>query len=182
MLVAQGGCESESAESVARAHVSAAREGVAAALSIQNESLTLYVCGSGSTLATHTRWFFSLPFEDKESFEGQADGWTVAGDREGDSFRATLTDPAGATTSLDFEAASGAEGLYSFENADGRTGLVAWDDADAPGGLGFQGAWSDGVDAFEQVIILAPDAFTSDGGDGAVDGRRDLGTLMLRPL
>ncbi|MEM6293931.1 MAG: hypothetical protein AAGA54_21825 [Myxococcota bacterium] len=169
-------------EPLARVHVAPAQAGVAAAASIEDDSLTLYVCGSGSTLDTHTRWFFSLPLRGDDSFEGTAEGWQAAGERDGDSIRVTLTDPDGLDTTLDFDAATGTAGLYTFDSPGCITGLVAWDDADAAGGLGVQGAWCDGAGAFGQVIILAPDAFTADGGEGRVEDRDDLGTFTLRPF
>ncbi len=185
-LVLLSACESESADSqeepLARVHVAAAQEGVAAAASIIGETLTLYICGSEETLDTHTRWFFSLPLQEDDTFEGQADGWSVAGERNGDSIVVTLRDPDGGDAMLDFDAATGAQGLYTFDSPGCTTGLVAWADDDAPGGLGFQGAWCDGAGAFGQVIILAPDSFTAEGGDGAVEDRDDLGTFTLRPF
>ncbi len=182
---ASAGTSSED-PSAFRLHVSPAitTDSVAMAAVIDGDAVTVYVCGGGASLSTHTRWFFSMPIDAEGDFTGDDQGWTLSGNLADGVLSADLSGPAGEDPAVDFLAVEegSAAGLYTRSVNGCITGVVTWEDPSKPGGLGSQGAWCNDQDEFGQVIILEPDAFTADGGDVRVEGRDDVPPFEVIPF
>lgn len=173
-------------DSVLRRHVAppSSPQEVAAAAIFEDDALSIYVCGAAGQEPAYTRWFFSMPVRADGSFEGSADDWDMRGVIADGEITATMFGAADDRRDFVFDAVEDGSGAGLYTQRDGacQAGLIAWEDGAAPGGLGFRGAWCDGAGEFGQVIILQPEAFTAEGGEGVVDGRDEVGTLSLVPF
>jgi hypothetical protein len=101
------------------------------------DGLTIYSCGRGPALATHTGWFFGVPRVDGE---GQvipklrsAGGLELEGRITGETASGTLTLVDGETVSWSARAAEGGGGLYQAEDTLALTGLVVANDGRTAG-------------------------------------------------
>lgn len=135
---------------------------VVAVAEVEGGGLVAYVCGGEATFATHTRWFQADSAEGG-GFEAARDGWTVAGEIDGEAASGTITGPAGEALSFSASAVDegAALGLFAVEDSGCRTGAVV--QAGADGEPWLQGTWCDEEDHFAQVTPVAPIELTDRG-------------------
>lgn len=154
------------------AYVGALENGDARLAIVRDASaFTAYVCGTGPTLLTHTRWFQS------EAGGGASravkDGWELrlAASERG-MLRGELQTPEGDVLAWSASPAQAGteEGLYQANHAGCRAGIIVWQ-AEAGPGCKAQGSWCDAQGQRGQItpVVCAPDeplqVAASDGSD-----------------
>jgi len=177
------GCSDDGQLRPARVRVGTADMGDVVFGAVVEDRISVYVCGGPQTFATHTRWFRDGEIADDGSFTIELEGWTLAGELEGEVVTAELRDPDGATLQLEGAGVTedGVAGLYTA-NVDGcTTGVVVRGDENDPKA---QGTWCDDQSNFAQVIVLEPLVLTDMGIEVSVTkpGATMATTFFVEPV
>ncbi len=129
---------------------------------LDEDALTVYMCGGDETFDSHTRWFRGSFGEgdDPDAFELVSDGMTLVGTRTADGLTGELVEADGSRHAFAIDPVDDDSdlGLYFASQDDRNTGVVVREEG---GELVAQGASCTRTNECNQVIILPPLAITN---------------------
>jgi len=139
-----------------------------AAMVSENGKVSMYVCGHGDTLESHTRWFNGD--SNGQGFILDTGGWKSEGTFTAETATGTLTDPEGNSTdwAMNWAAKDNVSGLYSALHSDCRTGVVVIDAGTAKEPT-VQGAWCNAEGLIKQVTPMTPVDLAPEGLEMSVE-------------
>jgi hypothetical protein len=145
---------------------------------VEGEDAAAYVCGSGETLTTHTRWMHAAVDGDDVTFE--RDGWRLEVTVEVAAVKGELFAPDGAIHPVEAHLArdNQLEGLYTAIDAGCRAGLILVSSGDAD----TQGAWCDGFGHLAQVTPVMPVELTPNGIAVTADTSLGFRNFFVQPV
>jgi hypothetical protein len=133
--------------------------------------LEAYVCGTGATLESHTRWFMGS-LDATGAAEISVEGWTLRVGAQ-DQLRGELEAPSGELQTWTADAiehdASSEVGLYDARETGCRSGVIVWQAIKGPS-CKAQGAWCDASGVRGQVTPLVCTAQAALQVQGVRDG------------
>jgi hypothetical protein len=151
-----------------------------AAVVLEENKLSFYVCGREEILESHTRWFSGSLNDGKISLEKA--GWTITGELVDEEMEGVLAGPNedSNTLSLQLVVPGGLSNLYSVLDSGCRTGAIVVDSNDGSDPL-VQGAWCNDDELVKQVTPMTPIELTQKGLGFTVDFDAGPKELFLQP-